>query len=368
MAQLAGQPLAAEQYQQLSFTTDELGQLITEQNHDGPHHYQYDALGNLLTHTLPDGNQLSYFYYGSGHLSQLNFKTPDKVYEIADYERDRLHREIKRRQGHLTQTLTFDRLGRMTAKRTYLNHQSNHASPLIDKCFDYDHANNLIQQVNGYGNDPTHTLDQSARYSQCYQYDAAHQVIQQRQHHDWQRFIYDPAGNLLNQQGQLSKGNQLQQYNGYHYRYDGFGRLIERQRPSDGLTQHFSYNHQHQLIEARVDSHLHRSMTRYQYDALGRRLSKTTEQYDKYSRQHTTTRTDFSWQGLRLSGERSSAQPLRQIRYIYNEQSYEPIAKIISDCHPQTGEIEQQDTTSIPSLTACRRSSPMNKGKLDRLH
>ena len=41
--------------------------------------------------------------------------------DIAEYERDRLHREISRRQGKLTQRITFDALGRMTNKRTAFN-------------------------------------------------------------------------------------------------------------------------------------------------------------------------------------------------------------------------------------------------------
>uniref|UniRef100_UPI0035C8874A hypothetical protein n=1 Tax=Gilliamella apicola TaxID=1196095 RepID=UPI0035C8874A len=96
--------------------------------------------------------------------------------------------------------------------------------------------------------------------------------------------------------------------NGYHYDYDGFGRLIKRQRPAENITQWFSYNHEHQLIEARVESLQHRSITRYQYDALGRRINKTTEHYDKYSQRYSTTGTDFSWQGMRLSGEANAQQ------------------------------------------------------------
>ena len=117
------------------------------------YYYQsYDALGNVINHTLPDGNQLGCLYYGSGHLSQLNFKTPTAKYDIAEYER-----------------------------------------------------------------------------------------------------------------GDVCRANQLRQYNGYHYDYDGFGRLIKRQRPAENITQWFSYNHEHQLIEARVESLQHRSITRYQY-------------------------------------------------------------------------------------------------------
>ena len=59
-----------------------------------------------------------------------------------------LHREISRRQGKLTQRITFDVLGQMTSKRTAFNDLGSHALPLIDKRFDYDKVGNLIQQVN----------------------------------------------------------------------------------------------------------------------------------------------------------------------------------------------------------------------------
>ncbi|PWV64075.1 RHS repeat-associated protein, partial [Frischella perrara] len=260
-------------------------------------------------------------------------------YDIAEYERDRLHREISRRQGKLTQRITFDALGRMTNKRTAFNDLGSHALPLIDKRFDYDKVGNLIQQVNGYGNYPAQTLDSRARYSQRYEYDAAQQVVMQREYTNQQHFVYDPAGNLFNEQGDVCRANQLRQYNGYHYDYDGFGRLIKRQRPAENITQWFSYNHEHQLIEARVESLQHRSITQYQYDALGRRINKTTEHYDKYSQRYTTTGTDFSWQGMRLSGEANAQQ---QIRYLYNGQDYEPIARAISDRYPKTSDVHYQ--------------------------
>ncbi|WP_276895874.1 RHS repeat domain-containing protein [Frischella perrara] len=223
----------------------------------------------------------------------MNFKTPTAMYDIAEYERDRLHREISRRQGKLTQRITFDALGQMTSKRTAFNDLGSHALPLIDKRFDYDKVGNLIQQVNGYGNYPAQTLDSRARYSQRYEYDAAQQVVMQREYTNQQHFVYDPAGNLFNEQGDVCRANQLRQYNGYHYDYDGFGRLIKRQRPAENITQWFSYNHEHQLIEARVESLQHRSITRYQYDALGRRINKTTEHYDKYSKRSPIMVNEF---------------------------------------------------------------------------
>ena len=70
--------------------------------------YAYDALDNLTALTLPDGRQLNSFYYGSGHLLQLNLD----ALEISHFERDDLHREIMRSQGALTSRFGFDNRGR----------------------------------------------------------------------------------------------------------------------------------------------------------------------------------------------------------------------------------------------------------------
>ena len=42
---------------------------------------------------------------------------------------------------------------------------------------------------------------------------------------------------------------------------------------------------------------------------------------------------------MRLSGEANAQQ---QIRYLYNGQGYEPIARVISDRHPKTSDVHYQ--------------------------
>ncbi|OCG64072.1 RHS repeat-associated core domain-containing protein [Gilliamella sp. GillExp13] len=316
---------------------DDLEQIISEHNHGGRYQYQYDALGNLLTSTLPDGYQLHHLYYGAGHLSQLKLTTPDQHnYPLADYERDRLHREISRTQGALTQSQRFDNLGRMTQKYSCITELSNHAQPLIDKRFDYDRAGNLIGQANSYGNYPNRILNKSPRYSENYHYDSIQQITGLQTHYGQHHIAYDPAGNLLNDHREAIQHNRLTHYNGYYYRYDGFGRLIERRHPITQLTQQFFYNSQHQLIEARVNDIYHRSTTLYTYDALGRRTSKSTKHDDKYEKRQHHEQTNFFWQGMRLSGEQHSTQPDQRLHYIYNQDSYEPIARVMIETNPNT--------------------------------
>jgi len=88
----------------------------------------------------------------------------------------------------------------------------------------------------------------------------------------------------------------------------------------------------------------HHSTTCYQYDALGRRTEKTTVHYDKYEKKQTTATISFDWQGLRLSGERTRIHPEQYVQYIYNEASYEPVARVIihtsQNTHEQTEQLE----------------------------
>ena len=74
-------------------------------------HYQYDALGNRIGTTLPDGRTLHHLYYGSGHLHQINLDGA----VLADIERDDLHREVLRTQGRLASRFAYDPAGRKAA-------------------------------------------------------------------------------------------------------------------------------------------------------------------------------------------------------------------------------------------------------------
>jgi YD repeat-containing protein len=44
-----------------------------------------DALGNLISTTLPDGRELSFLRYGTGHMVQMYLKHGGKLTEIAAY-------------------------------------------------------------------------------------------------------------------------------------------------------------------------------------------------------------------------------------------------------------------------------------------
>ena len=62
--------------------------------------------------------------------------------------------------------------------------------------------------------------------------------------------------------------NRLMSYRGVHYRYDEFGRAVEKEGRSG--TQSYRYDAEHRMVEVTTA----RGTYRYVYDALGRRTEK----------------------------------------------------------------------------------------------
>ncbi|EJH7016003.1 hypothetical protein NFT50_004639 [Salmonella enterica] len=98
---------------ELKLKYDGRGLLITEENRAGKH--EHDPLGNLLKTTLPDGRSLENLYYGSGHLLETQLRNGGQTFQLAEYERDCLHREVHRKQGNLWRQTEYDVAGQLPA-------------------------------------------------------------------------------------------------------------------------------------------------------------------------------------------------------------------------------------------------------------
>jgi YD repeat-containing protein len=278
--------------QALGFAYDALGQLLAEQGSAGTLHHHYDELGNLIQTQLPDGRWLNRLYYGSGHLHQINLDGQ----VISDFERDRLHREVLRTQGQLSTRSEYDRSGRLRARQRRHASQPSLMPAAAQKHFEYDPADNLIGK-----------LDQqpAAQHRQLLHYDATGRIIASQDSPQGQRetFAYDAAANLLDgpQTGAgLVVHNKLLTYQDKRYRYDAFGRMIEKRSAKRGV-QHFAYDAESRLIEVRNENG---SVVRMTYDPLGRRIKKTEHDRDGYPLGETL----FMWDGLRLLQEHKHSQ------------------------------------------------------------
>lgn len=312
----------------LAFSYDAAGQLLSEESSTGNLGYLYDELGNLSCLALPDGRQVNHLYYGSGHLHQINLDGR----LISDFERDALHRETLRTQGTLTSRYGYDTKGRkLWQAAIHLPHEQ--ISQLQDK------TDSLL----GHPQHPATALHRRYHYSPGgevlrvtdkqrgvtnFTYDASGQLRSRQPDHpqlQTEDFSYDPAGNLSGSgrwQFDSLPDNRLVAFKDLRFSYDTWGNLSEKSSAS-GATQHFHYDSENRLIRAQTwQGTTLSSEARYRYDALGRRIGK------QVTHNGQTLETRFLWQGLRLLQEQ---QPQLSSLYLYEPDSYAPLARIDSD-------------------------------------
>ena len=317
--------------------------------------YHYDFNGNRTATVLPDGRQINYLYYGSGHLHQISLD--DEV--ITDIERDKLHREIFRTQGKLASRYELDPLGRLKRQIATLNDlteggkgktkvAAGYAQTAVKRSYGYDRTGNL-----------THSTDQRTGTTK-FEYDKLGRITQAGS----ELFAFDPAHNILDiptekvkpypapspvgegrgegkATAPLSDGrsaitdNRLKTYNGTTYYYDDLGNLIHREL-ADGEVQNYFYDLHDQLVKAEIFKKDGTKETwAYSYDALGRRIGKgrlkdgevseTSFPHD-LSGNDLENHTRFVWDGSHLLQE---IQPDGRYTYIYTDpDSYEPLAQV----------------------------------------
>ncbi|WP_429220072.1 RHS repeat-associated core domain-containing protein [Aeromonas veronii] len=222
---------------------------------------------------------------------------------------------MRRSQGALTQQYEYDEQGRLTALRLQ-------RGKLVarERRYGYDRTGNLLQ------------INDSVQGEQHYRYDPLDRLLEVRGELT-ERFLHDPAGNLLSQtlggqfEGARTRGNRLLLSGDRHFEYDEFGRLaIERRGKGRSLVTRYHYDCQHQLIRAELPDG---TTARYDYDAFGRRIRKTLgiangEQV-----------TEFLWQANDLIAESSYQLGNDKHRtdeqyhsFIYEPGSFKPLVQL----------------------------------------
>ncbi len=304
-----GERLHHMQADTVRFAYDRSGWLMAEHSVHGSIRYRRDALGNPTDITLPDGQHLSHLYYGSGHLLQTAL---DGI-TVSEYERDSLHRQVMRTQGKLATFSGYNGDNRLSWQRSLPGgsqnpQQAGNPPAQKDSVTARDYIWNADGEVGG--------INDKLRGCLVFSYDRSGWLTSRTgQMYDHDHYYYDKAGNLLTDEYQSAvMDNRLPGYGRDRYRYNEWGELTERR------DQQLEWNAQGQLTRV-ISSN---SETRYQYDALGRRISKAT--YGRHTNQREQRRTTFVWEGFRLLQE-TTWQGKRT--YLYDaEQPYTPAAAI----------------------------------------
>ncbi|WP_349267290.1 RHS repeat-associated core domain-containing protein, partial [Neisseria sp. HMSC067G11] len=299
--------------------------------------YHYDFNGNRTATVLPDGRQINYLYYGSGHLHQISLD--DEV--ISDIERDKLHREIYRTQGKLASRYELDPLGRLKRQIAALNEltQTETAKNAVTSAY-------AVKRSYGYNRtgNLTHSTDQRTGTTH-FEYDKLGRITKAGN----EVFAFDPAHNILSDLNSLTvPDNRLKTYNGTTYYYDELGNLIHREL-ADGEVQNYFYDLHDQLVKAEIFKKDGTKETwAYTYDALGRRIGKgrlKNEEVSETSFPHDLggngleNQTRFVWDGSHLLQE---VHPDGRYTYLYTDpDSYEPLAQVCNWTN-EDGESKQQ--------------------------
>ncbi|WP_438282159.1 RHS repeat-associated core domain-containing protein [Pseudomonas alabamensis] len=317
----------------LKLTFDALGQFVAEHSADGVLHHHYDELGNLTRTQLFDGRWINRLYYGSGHLHQLNLDGQ----VINDYERDRLHREVLRTQGVLHTRSEYDRNGRLRNRKCRPASQPVQLPAPFQQRFEYDPRDELSRRFR--------QLPGQVLHDQVIQHDAGRRLLgsYDAATGNAETYRYDPAGNLLDATATAPVlHDRLRTYQDKRYRYDAFGRLVEKRSSRRG-TQSFSYDAEHRLIEVRTRQAGRERRLRMRYDPLGRRVEKS--EYDDNG--HLLGQTRFAWDGLRLLQEQRHGQVSL---YVYEGESHEPLARVDGQGPTQHVLHFHNDLSGLPEL------------------
>ena len=134
--------------------------------------------------------------------------------------------------------------------------------------------------------------------------------------------------------------NKLLTYQDKRYRYDGFGRMIEKRSAVRGV-QYFAYDAEHRLIQVRSQKDGRETVVNMTYDPLGRRIAKTEHDSNGYP----LGETRFDWEGLRLLQEHRHSQTSL---YIYEDDGYAPLARVDGTGEHQSVRYYHNDLNGLP--------------------
>ncbi|MFC6203718.1 RHS repeat-associated core domain-containing protein [Psychrobacter urativorans] len=350
--------------------------------------HSYDEIGNRLKTTLPDGKVINQLYYGSGHLyNQSITGTDGNITEIRHSERDQLHQETTRQQGDLLSSFGYDAMGRLT-KQYSSDH--NKGRIVIERDYHYDvlgqlthlsgqtHLNHSAKNIS--------TANSLFKRNHQYDYDKVGRLTQHKltdyamQSGMTELFAFDPASNRVPVSTLPDKVNddKAQEKNSIHksgrpqqlitadklitYTYGIHGQVLYKTITpvKDGKAipqsinalvsskksiQHY-YNPNNELVKTITNIEEGFNLTEitavYYYDALGRRIAKTsdTKVKTKQLNKQTTKVIDvpvqkrptqhksiyYLWDGNRQAQEYTDNHVFTTV---YEQDSFEPVARLV---------------------------------------
>ncbi|MEW8508580.1 MAG: RHS repeat-associated core domain-containing protein, partial [Candidatus Thiodiazotropha sp.] len=271
--------------------------------------YGYDAIGNLIVVTDPDGKQITLNYDEAGRATGLEDSNGNRFEQDLDTEGRLTRQNLKDTQGQLLATVSYlyDAQGRLSARETprgqtrYRYDKTGRLTEIEDplgytNTLDYNGLGQLLA-VTQPGNRVTQLqydekgrasglTDPRANTTQIVKDDFGNVIRQSHPDTGVVRYAYDQAGNRI--QSTDAQGATT------HYRHDAANRLIEETSSSGTTTldydpntgrlaqltdgnshEGFSYDNQGRLIQHSRHIDGHRFITGYAYNTQGKLTKKT---------------------------------------------------------------------------------------------
>lgn len=281
-------------------TYDLSGEILAARTPDSAITYEYE-IGGRIRAEVQNGRRIEYAYHATGGPSRRTFQG-SKIGPLSfQYDgRGRLVRfgaegageqtmeydardyPTRRGIGSLTEQLECDYEGRIKVQRI----------GTVQRTYEYDGEGGLVHVTDAF------------RGPRSYQYDPAEQLLRTMGTSEEHHYRYDENGNLVVRDHELLRygpGDRLLSIGGVTLARDAVGRVTSVVRP-EGESR-YDWDCLGQLIRV---VHPDGAVTRFGYDALGRRVFKD----------HASRRTNYYWSGHDLIAEE---RDLHSIEYMIVE-------------------------------------------------
>ncbi|WP_076418015.1 RHS repeat-associated core domain-containing protein [Colwellia sp. UCD-KL20] len=343
------------------------GQLSTSVQGHWALNYDYNNLGQRSTLHLPDGSEIHYQYTEQGQLSGISYvnKTHNasKPQSLVRYAYNNAGLNTQQTLGNSIElTQHYDVYSRLTEQHWQANEHHTHLDAAFSEYrrYQYDHKHQLTlceqspdktaeaSQNSGLIQPVQKTFTYNS-ISQLLQSNVIKQVDEKTQTSQATQYQWDAFGNPQSKIDSTLKSaktdssnadssnadssnsdshhndivvkhDQLHRFAGNDYRFDDCGNQIsclgkdnKQQRVYNGFNQLTQLNHNGKL-------------THYEYDALGRRSAKITEQ----------GRIDFIWDNNQLIGEHQNG---KFTWFVYQPDTFLPVALIKSASGANNSEV-----------------------------
>ena len=258
-----------------------------------PLRFHHNHLGLETQRESAQGFQLQQQWSQHGQLKQQQLGNQT----LRDYHYDALDRIIGINDSHWGNTeLTLNPNGQISTQRQIRKDNREQV-----QLFGYDSELNLNHQAS---------------------VPATNNVVDLAQKRNEKSHQYDNAGRVLKR-------------GAFSYRYDECGRVVEKTQHKAGYRPQitrFVWNEDDQLIKAELPN---QERWRYRYDPFGRRIAKECEQSESIN-------THYRWDGDNLIGQQkvfADGTPLTSTEYIYEPDSFRPVAQVDTNHLQQTSSL-----------------------------